>query len=200
MSYFSDISPLGPRVLSSNPGGTMTEVRCHVLFLSVFGIELGFRNERKRVFAMWENGYLTPLKIQNLPEPLSRPTSPGSPPPPPHYLLPANSSPRPLPPPSPIPTYCKNAHFARAASAFYSSRAGFDTVSWPIMLPYMHLKLKTTVRTINNLLLTTPSQYMHSAPIMGTVPNISVLKYFNLQIRTFRRLAVRRIFRGELYL
>ena len=32
-------------------------------FLSVFGVELSVRNERKKVFGMWENVYLS---IKNL--------------------------------------------------------------------------------------------------------------------------------------
>ena len=37
----------------------MIEVQCNVLFLSVFGIELGVRNKRKRVSRMWENAYFS---------------------------------------------------------------------------------------------------------------------------------------------
>ena len=39
---------------------SLIEIQCDVLFLTVFGVELTVKNERKRVFRMWENAYLGP--------------------------------------------------------------------------------------------------------------------------------------------
>ena len=33
----------------------MIEAQCNVLFISAFDVELGVKNERERVFRIWEN-------------------------------------------------------------------------------------------------------------------------------------------------